>query len=62
MRHIQSRENISIYYAKLNYSAFMHVTARLALKLILADLKSQPIFLCIGNTMVSKFRKKFEDV
>ena len=40
----------------------MNVTARLAFKLIPADLKSQPLFLCIDDTMVSKFGKKFEDV
>ena len=49
-------------YAKADYSAFMNVTARLAFKLIPADLKSQPLFLCIDDTMVSKFGKKFEDV
>ena len=49
-------------YAKVDYSAFMNVTARLALKLIPADLESQPLFLCIDDTMVSKFGKKFEDV
>ncbi len=32
------------------------------LKLIPAGLKSQPTFLCIDDTMVSKFGKKFEDV
>ena len=40
----------------------MNVTARLALRLVPADLKSQPVFLCIDDTMVSKFGKKFEDV
>ena len=49
-------------YAKVDYSAFMNVTARLALKLISADLESQPLFLCIDDTMVSKFGKKFEGV
>ncbi len=49
-------------YAKVDYSAFMNVTARLSLKLAPADLKSQPLFLCIDDTMVSKSGKKFEDV
>lgn len=40
----------------------MNVTARLSLKLAPADLKSQPLFLCIDDTMVSKSGKKFEDV
>ena len=40
----------------------MNVTARLTLKLILANLKSQPFFLCTDDTMVSKFWKKFEGV
>ena len=49
-------------YATVDYSAFMNVTARLSLKLAPADLKSQPLFLCIDDTMVSKSGKKFEDV
>ncbi len=40
----------------------MNVTARLALRLVPASLKSQPIFLCIDDTMISKFGTKFEDV
>lgn len=40
----------------------MNVTAKVALKLIPHSLKSQPVFLCIDDTMVSKFGKKFEDV
>ena len=40
----------------------MNVTAKLALRLVPADLRSQPLFLCIDDTMVSKFGKKFEDV
>ena len=49
-------------YAKVDCSVFMNVTARLALHLVPADLRSQPLFLCIDDTMVSKFGKKFEDV
>ncbi len=49
-------------YAKVDRSVFMNVTARLALHLVPADLRPQPLFLCIDDTMVSKFGKKFEDV
>lgn len=49
-------------YAKVDYSRFMNVTAVMALKLIPDALDSQPVFLCIDDTMVSKFGKKFEDV
>ena len=49
-------------YAKVDYSGFMNVTASMALKLIPDSLKLQPVFLCIDDTMVSKFGKKFEDV
>ena len=49
-------------HAKVDYSGFMNVTARLALGLIPDTLKSQPVFLCIDDTMIPKFGKKFEDV
>ena len=49
-------------YARVDYSRFMNVTASMALKLIPDSLKSQPVFLCIDDTMVSKSGKKFEDV
>ncbi len=49
-------------YAKADYSRFMNVTARMALKLIPEKLSSQPVFLCIDDTMAPKFGKKFEDV
>ena len=49
-------------YAKADYSRFMNVTASMALKLIPDSLKPQPVFLCIDDTMISKFGKKFEDV
>ncbi len=45
-------------YAKVDCSVFMNVTARLSLRLVPADLRSQPLFLCIDDTMVSKFGKK----
>ena len=49
-------------YAKVNYSRFMNVTISMALKLIPVSLKPQPVFLCIDDTLVSKFGTKFEDV
>ena len=49
-------------YAKADYSHFMNVTAFMALKLIPKSLQPQPIFLCIDDTMVTKFGKKFENV
>ena len=49
-------------YAKVDYSRFMNVTAKLALSLVPELSASQPVFLCIDDTMVSKFGKKFEDV
>mgnify|MGYP002526309696 CR=1 FL=1 len=49
-------------YARVDYSRFMNVTAKLALNLVPDFLKSQPVFLCIDDTMVSKFGRKFEDV
>ncbi len=49
-------------YAKVDLSGFMNATAKLALGLIPDSLKSQPVFLCIDDTMVSKFGKKFENI
>lgn len=49
-------------YAKVDLVGFMNATARLALGLIPDSLNSQPVFLCIDDTMVSKFGKKFEDI
>ena len=49
-------------YAKADYSRFMNVTAVMALNLIPEKLSSQPVFLCVDDTMVSKFGKSFEDV
>lgn len=43
-------------YAKVDCSGFMNVTAKIALHLIPESLKSQPVFICIDDTMVSKFR------
>ncbi|KAI4452260.1 hypothetical protein C823_006842 [Eubacterium plexicaudatum ASF492] len=44
-------------YAKADYSKFMNTTAGIALKLIPEKLRLQPVFLCIDDTMVSKFGK-----
>ena len=49
-------------YAKVDCSGFMNVTAKIALHLIPESLKSQPVFICIDDTMVSKFGLKFENV
>ncbi len=38
----------------------MNVTASIALKLISENLSSQPVFLCMDDTMVPKYGKKFE--
>ena len=49
-------------YAKADYSRFMNTTARIALQLIPDDLKAQPVFLCIDDTMAPKSGTKFADV
>lgn len=49
-------------YAKVDYSRFMYITAAMVLKLVPKHLNSQPVFLCIDDTMAAKFGKKFEDV
>lgn len=49
-------------YAKVDYSRFMNTTAKIALNLIPDSLKTQPVFLCVDDTMVSKFGTKFENV
>ena len=40
----------------------MNVTAKIALHFIPEQLKSQSVFLCIDDTMISKFGTKFENV
>ena len=49
-------------YAKVDYSRFMNTTVKIALKIIPDSLKTQPVFLCVDDTMVSKFGTKFENV
>ena len=50
------------YYAKVDYSCFMNVSAKTVLHLIPEDLKSQPVFISIDDTMVAKSGTKFENV
>mgnify|MGYP000168632988 CR=1 FL=1 len=50
------------YGRRVDYSRFMNPTARIALKLIPDSLQTQPVFLCVDDTMVSKFGTKFENV
>ena len=49
-------------YAKVNYSKFINITAKTALKLIPDSLKAFPVFLCVDDTMVSKSGTRFENV
>jgi hypothetical protein len=49
-------------YAKVDYTKFMNTTARLALGIVPDDLKSNPIYLCVDDTMVAKFGREFECV
>ena len=48
-------------YAKVDYSRFMNITAFMVLKLIPELLESQPVVLCIDNTMLPKFGKNFKN-
>lgn len=49
-------------YAKIDTHSFMNTTVRIALKLIPEYLYAHPVFLCIDDTMVAKFGKKFDNV
>ncbi len=49
-------------YVKIDYSSFMNATACMALNLIPQSQRSQPVFLCIDDTVSAKFGKKFENV
>lgn len=49
-------------YAKIDCSKFMNVTARLALQIILEHLCNEPVFLCVDDTMISKFGRKYENL
>ena len=69
-RHFLSRisdKSLNAFYylcshAKIDYTAFMNVTVSIALGMVPKDLVSQPVFLCIDDTMVPKSGKEFEDV
>ena len=66
LSEITEKSLTAFYYAcshaKIDYSGFMNTTARIALKLIPDSLQTQPVFLCVDDTIVSKFGTKFEDV
>ena len=49
-------------YAKIDCSKFMNVTARLSMQIIPESLQNEPVFLCIDDTMIANFGKKFENV
>ena len=49
-------------YAKVDYSHFMNITAKVALRMIPDSLATQPIFLCVDDTMVAKAGARFENV
>ena len=49
-------------YAKVDYSHFMNITAKVALRMIPDSLATQPIFLCVDDTMVAKAGTRFEIV
>ena len=49
-------------HAKADYSRFMNVTASMAFRLVPDSLRTQPVFLCIDDTIVPKSGTKFEDV
>ena len=49
-------------YAKVDYSHFMNITAKVALRMIPDSLATQPIFLCVDDTMIAKAGIRFENV
>ena len=49
-------------YAKVDYSHFMNITAKVALRMIPDSLATQPIFLCVDDTMAAKAGTRFENV
>ena len=40
----------------------MNITTRMALQIISENLRNEPVFLCIDDTMIAKFGQKFECV
>ena len=49
-------------HVKADYSWFMNITASMAFRLVPDSLRTQPVFLCIDDTIESKSGTKFEDV
>ena len=49
---------LQLFKRNVGCPVFMNVATRRALYLALAGLESQPLFLCIEDTMDSRFRKK----
>ena len=49
-------------YAKVDYSGFMNITMRIALRLIPEPLRNEPVLLCIDDTVVPKSGVQFENV
>ena len=49
-------------YAKVDYSHFMNIAAKVALRMIPDSLATQPIFLRVDDTMVAKAGTRFENV
>ncbi len=62
-----SRKSLNAFYytcsyAKLDYSKFMGITAKIAISLISDFYAGEPVFLLIDDTIVPKFGCKFESV
>ena len=49
-------------HAKADYSRFMNVTASMDFRLVPDFLRTQPVFLCVDDTIAPKSGTKFEDV
>lgn len=60
--------SLSTLYRALSYAkrpakrVFTRMIAKLALKCVRADLKDAPCFLCVDDTLIPKFGKKFDGV
>ena len=66
MTRLWSKSLNALYYAcsnaKVDHTAFLPINVKLALNCIPEDLHTQPVFICIDDTMVEKFGTKFDDV
>lgn len=49
-------------YAKIDCLKFMNITVRKTLSLISEEMRNEPIFLCVDDTMISKSGTKFENI